>query len=91
MRCSWELHASVEYANGKGLEFHKWCSVKHASFPLLSFKRVAGSRQDLGFDGVVAIFRKRKIVTEFLHVLVHVPKASNVLEKSRSIELASMQ
>lgn len=75
------LHASGEYAKGKRRELHMWCSVNHASFPLMPFKRVAGSRQDLAFDGAIAIFWNMQII-EFLHGLVHVPKASIVLESS---------
>lgn len=76
-----EFHSSGEYAKGKGREFHMWCTVHHNSFPLLPFERVAGSRQDLAFDGAVAIFWNRRVVIEFLQGLVQVPKANNILER----------
>ena len=48
-----------------------WLPIEHAS----------GSRMDMAFDGAVAIFANRRIILEFLHGLVSVPKADNTLER----------
>ena len=42
---------------------------------------MAGSRQDIAFDGAVPIFINRMIVLEFLNELVALPGSDNQLEK----------
>eukprot|EP00966_Prymnesium_polylepis_P005007 114807-Prymnesium_polylepis.1 len=46
----------------------------------MAFECANGSRQDIAFDGAVAIFFNRKIILEFLKSLM-VPGADNQLEK----------
>ena len=74
-----ELHEGGEYAKGKGREYWAWARLHHASEMLLGFECANGSRQDIAFDGAVAIFWNRKIILEFLKSLL-VPGADNKLE-----------
>ena len=65
-----ELHEGGEYAKGKSREYWAWARLHHASEMLLGFECANGSRQDIAFDGAVAIFWNRKIILEFLKSLL---------------------
>ena len=76
-----EMHPGGEYAKGKGREFKAWVEKHFGSAMWVPFANAAGSRQDMALDGALPIFANRKIALEFLHGLVNVPRADNVLEK----------
>ena len=75
-----ELHASGEYAKGKGREFWAWVKSNYPSALVLPFECVNGNRQDIAFDGAVPIFANREIILHFIKGLL-VPGANNQLEK----------
>ena len=75
-----ELHGSGKYAKGKGREFTAWLEKHYGADFYMGFERAEGSRQDIAFDGAVAIFMMRKVVLEFIQGLM-VPGADNRLEK----------
>lgn len=68
-----EFHHKGEYAKGKGKEFEHWHKTSQGGVFFLPFERAAGSRQDLSFDGAVAIFTNRVVVCSYLQRLIFVP------------------
>ena len=76
-----EFHLEGEYSKGKGnKEFGEWMRRKYPKVFWLSCERADGARQDLDFEGCVAIFVNRKYYVEFLKELMLDPEHSNVLE-----------
>ena len=71
-----------EYAKGRGREFDANRLKYHASKLFLRFERALGARQDLKFDGCVALFINRLICLDFLRGYIDCPKSDNVLDKS---------
>ena len=82
IRAIWkEMHPGQQYAKGKGREFHAWVRKHYPSAMFVPFENAKGSRQDMAFDGALAIFANRQMALDFLHGLVNVPRADNTLEK----------
>ena len=77
-----QFHHGGEYAKGRGREFSAWRKQEHAQSMFIPFERAVGSRQDLAFDGCVALFWNRMVCLEFLRGYIECPKSQNVLDKS---------
>jgi hypothetical protein len=75
-----QLHHKGEYAKGKQRDFQHWLLTMHPTAFFLPFERANGGRQDLAFDGAVAIYANRVLICEFHHGLVFTPGHSNILE-----------
>jgi hypothetical protein len=71
-----------EYAKGRGREFKVNRIKHHASKLFIPFERALGSRQDLKFDGCVALFINRLTCLDFLRGYINCPKSENVLDTS---------
>ena len=82
--CFKDFHAGGEYCKGHGREFWVWAAKKYPKALILGFERALGSRQDLGFDGCVALFWNRMMCLDFLRGYIDAPKSSNgnLLDKS---------
>jgi len=76
-----ELHPNGEYAKGKGRESKAWREKLKSSELWLPLENASGSRMDMSFDGAVPLYMDRQIILEFLHGLVDIPGADNILEK----------
>ena len=77
-----QFHKGGEYCKGRGREAEVWRKKEHKSALYLPFYRAVGNRQDVKFDGCVAIFWNRMICLEFLRGYIDCPKSENVLDKS---------
>ena len=81
------FHHGGEYAKGRGREFSAWHKQEHPSLMFIAFERAMGSRQDLAFDGCVALYWNRILCLEFLRGYIDCPKSQNVLDKSLYTQL----
>ena len=63
--------------------------TKHQDKMFIPFERAVGSRQDLKFDGCVALFWNRLICLDFLRGYINCPKSAGVLDKSLYTRLRS--
>ena len=77
-----QFHHGGEYCKGRGRESEVWRKQNHKSALFLRFERAVGNRQDLKFDGCVALFWNRTICLEFLRGYIDCPKSENILDKS---------
>lgn len=80
--CFKQFHHGGEYCKGRGREFEAWRRKMKKTGAFIPFERAMGSRQDLAFDGAVALFRNRLICLEFLRGYLDCPKSQNILDKS---------
>ena len=77
-----QFHKGGEYCKGRGREAEVWRRKNHRSALYLPYYRAVGNRQDVKFDGCVAIFWNRVIMLEFLYGYINCPKSENILDKS---------
>eukprot|EP00966_Prymnesium_polylepis_P040002 928830-Prymnesium_polylepis.1 len=79
----------AEYHFGRQVEFKVWRVKNHKSALFIPFERALGNRQDLKFDGCVALFWNRLICLEFVRGFVNCPKSAGILDKSIYTRLRS--
>jgi hypothetical protein len=79
----------AEYHFGRAIEFKVWRLKHHHSKLFIPFERALGNRQDLKFDGCVALFWNRMICLEFVRGFINCPKSAGVLDKSIYTRLRS--
>jgi len=82
-----DFHHGGEYCHEfkhHGREFKVFGETRYPSALILAFERALGNRQDLDFDGCIALFWNRTICLDFLRGFIDVPKSSsgNILDKS---------
>eukprot|EP00966_Prymnesium_polylepis_P091996 2129654-Prymnesium_polylepis.2 len=77
-----QFHHGGEYAKGRGRTFEAWRKTNHKTALFIPFQRALGSRQDLAFDGCVALFWNRTICLEFTRGFIDCPKSEGTLDKS---------
>lgn len=69
------------YAKGKGAkEYYAWLERTHPTDLYVKESRAAGGRQDLVFEGCVAIYMNRLYYLEFLTEVMRDSKHENILE-----------
>ena len=79
----------AEYHFGRQIEFKVWRVKNHRSHLYIPFERALGNRQDLKFDGCVALFWNRLICLEFVRGFKDCPKSAGILDKSIYTRLRS--
>jgi hypothetical protein len=79
----------AEYHFGRQIEFKVWRVKHHKSALFIPFERALGNRQDLKFDGCVALFWNRLICLEFVRGFKDCPKSAGILDKSIYTRLRS--
>jgi hypothetical protein len=79
----------AEYHFGRQIEFKVWRVKNHKSALFIPFERALGNRQDLKFDGCVALFWNRLICLEFVRGFINCPKSAGILDKSIYTRLRS--
>jgi len=85
-----EFHQEGDYAKGKGCkEYRAWLHKTHPTAFYVRESRAAGGRQDLDFEGCVAIYINRPYYLQFLFELMRDPTHSNILEDFLYVVLIS--
>ena len=78
------LHHGGEYELGRGREYDAYERRHHPSAFRIPFARALGARQDIEFEGCVAVFVNRVNALEFLQDYIDCPetKGGGILDKS---------
>lgn len=86
-----EFHEIGEYVHGRGPEFKVWRNKHKQNSMFIPFERALGNRQDLKFDGCVALFWNRLICIEFLRGYIDCKTSAQILDKSLYTRLKSVE